>query len=49
LPDEKLDEIDDSEFASRTVKKLKKGILKKDKLFLDTVKIHEQLDWRMPH
>jgi|GEM_PF-2970803 phage replication O-like protein O len=49
LPDEKIDEIDDSEFQSRSVKKLKKEILKKDKLFLDKVKIHEQLDWRMPH
>ena len=49
LPDEKLDEIDDFEFASRSLKKLKKEILKKDKLFLDKVKIHEQLDWRMPH
>ncbi len=49
LPDEKLDEIDDSEFQARSVKKLKKEILKKDKLFLDKVKIHEQLDWRMPH
>lgn len=49
LPDEKLDEIDDSEFASRSVKKLKKEILKKDKMFLDMAKIHDQLDWRMPH
>lgn len=49
LPDDKLDEIDDSEIQTRSVKKLKKEILKKDKLFLDKVKIHEQLDWRMPH
>ncbi len=49
LPDEKLDEIDDSEFQSRSVKKLKKEILKKDKMFLNMAKIHDELDWRMPH
>ena len=49
LPDETIDEIDDSEFQSRSVKKLKKEILKKDKTFFDMTKIHEQLDWRMPH
>lgn len=47
LPDDKLDEIDDSEFQSRSVKKLKKEILKKDKTFFDMGKIHKQIDWRM--
>jgi hypothetical protein len=48
MPDDKLDEIDDSEFQSRSVKKLKKEILKKDKMFLDKTKIYEQIDWRIP-
>jgi phage replication O-like protein O len=47
LPDEKLDEIDDSEFQSRSVKKLKKEILKKDKAFFNMADIHKQIDWRM--
>jgi phage replication O-like protein O len=47
LPDEKLDEIDDSEFQSRSLKKLNKELLKKDKMFLEKTKIYEQLDWRM--
>jgi phage replication O-like protein O len=47
LPDEKVDEIDDSEFQSRSVKKLKKEILKKDNAFLDKVKIYDRIDWRM--
>jgi len=49
LPDEKLDEIDDSEIQARFVKKLKKEILKKDKMFFDKTKIYERIDWRMPH
>jgi hypothetical protein len=47
LPDEKLDEIDDSEFDARSLKKLNKEVLKKDKMFLEKTKIYEQIDWRM--
>ena len=49
LPDEKVDEIEDSVFEARSVKKLKKEILKKDEMFLDKVKIYDRIDWRMPH
>jgi hypothetical protein len=49
LPDEKVDEIDDSEIQGRFVKKLKKEILKKDKMFFNMADIHKQIDWRMDH
>lgn len=49
LPSEKVDEIENSEMQARSVKKLKKEILKKDKMFLDKTKIYERIDWRMPH
>jgi phage replication O-like protein O len=49
LPAEKVDEIEDSVFEARSVKKLKKEILKKDEMFLDKVKIYDRIDWRMPH
>lgn len=47
LPDDKLDEIDDSEFASRSLKKLKKEVLKKDKEFFEKPKMYQRPDWRM--
>ncbi len=49
LPDEKLDEIDNSEMQTRSVKKIKKEIERKDREFFDMAKIHERIDWRMPH
>ena len=49
LPSEKVDEIDDSEMQARSVKKIKKEIERKDKEFFDMNKIHERIDWRMPH
>jgi phage replication O-like protein O len=49
LPSEKVDEIDDSEMAARSVKKIKKEIERKDREFFDMNKIHERIDWRMPH
>jgi phage replication O-like protein O len=49
LPDEKVDEIEDSEMQARSVKKIKKEIERKDKEFFDMNKIHERIDWRMPH
>ena len=46
LPDEKLDEIDDSEFHARFLKKSKKELIKKDELFLKKLKIYDQIDWK---
>ena len=49
LPDEKVDEIDDSEMQARSVKKIKKEIERKNREFFDMRNIHERIDWRMPH
>lgn len=47
LPDEKLDEIDDSEFDARFLKKLNKEVLKKDKKFFEKPIMYKRPDWRM--
>lgn len=49
LPSEKVDEIDDSEMEARSVKKLKKGIERKNQEFFKMLDIHNRIDWRMPH
>jgi phage replication O-like protein O len=47
LPSEKVDEIEDSVFETRSVKKIKKEIERKDKEFFDMTEIHNRIDWRM--
>jgi phage replication O-like protein O len=45
LPDDKRDEIEDSVLRARSVKKLNKELIKKDKLFLEKTDIYDQMDW----